>query len=690
MGGLPTVAQFMKFRGGSTMTIKNIKIKKLSKREIDRKRNLARQYRGITYSVTEDIFIVRVKAGTNIQNKPIYFKPVRRYNEFEKALKRWNEVVKMVKDGTTEEKIITFEDLHNKLKQILLEAKKAENNMAYGKSYSTIKGMITPFKAMEERAAKIYKTPILEITKNDVKAFLTEWNKNPLKSEKNTAENVNTSFARVRNALQIEAVSDLIDVPENIINILKTKLPVEKERKSADTKEDLEADKFFSFEEIKIIWKFTKLFQPTSIKNNEQGGSDVAKIIIPILIFTGIRIGEALGIKLKNVQKKSVTEGGFCIWIGSQRQGEKITAPKTEQSKRVIPIPEKIYNMILDYTETHDLSDEDLISYRVYNNEKNPVSAVTISNYFKAIEKNGNIQHKDKRGVHKFRAALTTYFRSMGIDENITNKFTGHIKKNQTVEEKHYIYEAPLQIEYIKFIAAQRTYMHGILENLPEYELPALYQKYYQQVLDEANGKKSLKKVLINNDAFYEMVNNIEAEYKEKEYDKIKNEYFKLNVRTRPAFEKFYREHLKREYLKDEIKEDMYKKICTERKVRLQNGEKLELNYIENTDEQMFYREYEPDWWLMEEVSNSHINMKYIYKKGLPKEYTSVNSYEDFLFDVWQSKEETIDEVKSLRTEGLKQNGTNMDFVFKVAKYIMKHPKFYKKLKPVTNSLTMD
>lgn len=116
MGGLPTVAQFMKFRGGSTMTIKNIKIKKLSKREIDRKRNLARQYRGITYSVTEDIFIVRVKAGTNIQNKPIYFKPVRRYNEFEKALKRWNEVVKMVKDGTTEEKIITFEDLHNKLK----------------------------------------------------------------------------------------------------------------------------------------------------------------------------------------------------------------------------------------------------------------------------------------------------------------------------------------------------------------------------------------------------------------------------------------------------------------------------------------------------------------------------------------------------------------------------------------------
>lgn len=74
----------------------------------------------------------------------------------------------------------------------------------------------------------------------------------------------------------------------------------------------------------------------------------------------------------------------------------------------------------------------------------------------------------------------------------------------------------------------------------------------------------------------------------------------------------------------------------------------------------------------------------------MPKEYTSVNSYEDFLFDVWQSKEETIDEVKSLRTEGLKQNGTNMDFVFKVAKYIMKHPKFYKKLKPVTNSLTMD
>ena len=59
----------------------------LSKREVTKKKKLASQYKGISYRADDDVFVVRVRTGTDLTGKPIYFLPVKRYTDFNKGIK---------------------------------------------------------------------------------------------------------------------------------------------------------------------------------------------------------------------------------------------------------------------------------------------------------------------------------------------------------------------------------------------------------------------------------------------------------------------------------------------------------------------------------------------------------------------------------------------------------------------------
>lgn len=90
------------------MTIKNIKIKKVTKREIEKKKKLARQYRGISYDAVRDEFVVRYRLGTDVNNNPIYIKPIKRYNDFESAVQCLSEYKKLAEKNVARRRIITL------------------------------------------------------------------------------------------------------------------------------------------------------------------------------------------------------------------------------------------------------------------------------------------------------------------------------------------------------------------------------------------------------------------------------------------------------------------------------------------------------------------------------------------------------------------------------------------------------
>lgn len=94
------------------MTIKNIKIKKLTKREIEKKKKLARQYRGISYDAVRDEFVVRYRLGTDVNNNPIYIKPIKRYNNFESAVQCLSEYKKLAEKNVARRRIITLKKIH--------------------------------------------------------------------------------------------------------------------------------------------------------------------------------------------------------------------------------------------------------------------------------------------------------------------------------------------------------------------------------------------------------------------------------------------------------------------------------------------------------------------------------------------------------------------------------------------------
>lgn len=91
----------------------------LNKREIARKKKLASQYKGISYRADDDVFVVRVRVGTDLNGKAIYFLPVKRYTDLNDALRRLDEVKILVKRGAVEQKRLTFREIHEILKDIL-------------------------------------------------------------------------------------------------------------------------------------------------------------------------------------------------------------------------------------------------------------------------------------------------------------------------------------------------------------------------------------------------------------------------------------------------------------------------------------------------------------------------------------------------------------------------------------------
>lgn len=151
---------------------------------------------------------------------------------------------------------------------------------------------------------------------------------------------------------------------------------------------------------------------------------------VVLCLYTGLRIGELLALKWTDIDlqkgflkvEKSChdtwTEIGYCKIIDT---------PKTESSKRIIPLPEKLIAHLKDLKK--GASGEYVIEGKL-------IYGVSVRSYQKSFEqllKRLNISH---RGFHSLRHTFATRALECGMDVKTLAEILGH--KNPTVTLKRY------------------------------------------------------------------------------------------------------------------------------------------------------------------------------------------------------------------------------------------------------------
>lgn len=601
----------------------------LNKREIARKKKLASQYKGISYRADDDVFVVRVRVGTDLTGKPIYFLPTKRYTEINKALKRLDEVKALINKGIVKEDKFTFEELHDILKEYLEETKGDQLQQTVGQAFNTINAYIKPLNVMKTIAPNIYVKSITEVTEEEITEFLTKWSQTtfPKKKTPPKKENVNGQFGGIWRALtskaykkiQDELKSKNIDV-KALEPILKCKLEIVTIRKIDDNEDEL----VYTYEEVKQLWKAITNFTDEA---NRKNAKPVARLCFMLQILTGTRISEVIGLKKSDFMRKPIEEGGYCIKISKQKKGKKsIKLTKTDSSKRIIPIPNSIYVIFMAYADNNNIKDDDYIFSR-WNTLKGCVEDYdtrALTKYFDDFEAEAGIKHISQRASHGFRHTVITYFgkSGAGVDRQILQKFCGHkdMDEDKSTEAKVYESKKPTAIDFINFIAAQRAYLDCLTEDKPLTKLPEKYSLYLKLINEEIkikNGEEgNLKDILagegdtrITYDALLFLTENILTEY-------LKNKFVNLPRKKREGI-------TVSQYVENGLKDfNLY----------LNN---YILTMITADEQKLLQGDLKSiPQWLKLEIASSNEYKKYYYNNVLQEDYRKNNTFEDFLADV--------------------------------------------------------
>lgn len=637
----------------------------LNKREIAKKKKLASQYKGISYRADDDVFVVRVRTGTDLTGKPIYFLPVKRYTEFNKALKRFDEVKALINKGIVKEDKFTFEELHDILKEYLEETEGDQLQQTVGQAFNTINAYIKPLNVMETIAPNIYVKSITEVTEEEIIEFLTKWSQttSPKKKTPPKKENVNGQFGGIWRALtskaykkiQDELKSKNIDV-KALEPILKCKLEIVTTRKIDDNEDEL----IYTYEEVKQLWKAITNFTE---KANRKNAKPVARLCFMLQILTGTRISEVIGLKKSDFMRKPIEEGRYCIKISKQKKGKgAIKLTKTDSSKRIIPIPRELYTLFMTYADSNNIKDNDYIFSR-WNTLRGCVEDYdtrALTKYFDDFEAEAGIKHISQRASHGFRHTVITYFgkSGAGVDRQILQKFCGHkdMDEDKSTEAKVYESKKPTAIDFIHFMAAQRAYMECLTKDMPLTKLPGRYEYYIKFINEEIrikNEEENNLVELVNEEGDLRDSANLMFLLIDELYSKyIKQKFLKMPRKEREEIN--INQFLKAELDKfDEAKYDFIYKFKTIQIKKLLNGHFKEVPI-----------------WLMNEVADSKAYKEFYYNNALSEGYKEGNSFEDFLNDL---KEGHI----LIRFGASFEERNDKKYIMEFCKEIVKNPKLF-------------
>lgn len=185
----------------------------------------------------------------------------------------------------------------------------------------------------------------------------------------------------------------------------------------------------------KITEKQISCFTPAEQKQIEQAVMNDKKIKmfgILLCLYSGLRVGEVLALEWTDIDfvKSELTVNKTCH-DGKDKDGKfcRVTdTPKTESSRRVIPIPKQLLPHL------REVKKKSSSKYVVSNGEK-IISVRSYQKTFTSLLKRLGIQHK---GFHSLRHTFATRALECGMDIKTLSEILGH--KNPTITLNRYVH----------------------------------------------------------------------------------------------------------------------------------------------------------------------------------------------------------------------------------------------------------
>ena len=156
-----------------------------------------------------------------------------------------------------------------------------------------------------------------------------------------------------------------------------------------DKDNDSVVEKYLTYEEAKKIWC---RYQENKKLCRKFG------IVCELMFFTGLRIGEALALQLKDYDGKNIHVNGTSHYIVGE--GIKKGTPKTKDSYRVVSLPERIITLLDGYIYANKITDKNALLFASVH---------------------GNIHYSKS-----FNDSLATACKQVGIEKEVTSHWFRH------------------------------------------------------------------------------------------------------------------------------------------------------------------------------------------------------------------------------------------------------------------------
>ena len=147
-----------------------------------------------------------------------------------------------------------------------------------------------------------------------------------------------------------------------------------------------------------------------------------------VLFYTGIRIGELIAIRLRNIHFE---RGHIEILASAQFKGGKyiFTEPKTKKGKRIVTIQDFLTKLIYEYTQKY---------YTLHLDEQ--VFLTNKSRLAKELAKYAEIANVKRIRIHDLRHSHASLLIEQGIQPNIVQDRLGHENIETTLRTYSHLY----------------------------------------------------------------------------------------------------------------------------------------------------------------------------------------------------------------------------------------------------------
>ncbi len=169
------------------------------------------------------------------------------------------------------------------------------------------------------------------------------------------------------------------------------------------------------------------------------------RLAMSILLYMGLRVGELAGLEWKDIDFEERTMSICRSTNYIPRVGEYTKAPKTQKSKRKLFLPDKIYNLLMEYKKEYDREKERLGDAWIDRDRiicswnGKPTYSGTFNNWLTDILVTNGIRRVTP---HSLRHTCLTFQLRSGIAPQTVAKWAGHSSTSVTLNTyAHFLQE---------------------------------------------------------------------------------------------------------------------------------------------------------------------------------------------------------------------------------------------------------